>query len=59
MPNQLRVRCVAWDQTEDGWIAVGGQSGMLKVIIERYISLSRLLLLTAPFALLYLPCLLS
>ncbi|KAI8474040.1 MAG: intraflagellar transport protein [Monoraphidium minutum] len=31
IPNGLRLRCVAWDK-EQGWIACGGENGMLKVL---------------------------
>jgi WD repeat-containing protein 35 len=30
IPNGVRLRCIAWDR-EQGWIACGGDGGLLKV----------------------------
>ena len=31
IPNQVRLRCVSWN-TEQGWIACGGDAGLLKIL---------------------------
>ena len=31
IPNQVNLNCISWNQ-EQGWIACGGDSGLLKVL---------------------------
>ena len=31
IPNQLKLHCISWN-VEEGWIACGGQAGLLKVL---------------------------
>jgi WD repeat-containing protein 35 len=30
IPNQVKLKCLSWN-TEQGWIACGGEDGLLKV----------------------------
>ncbi len=31
IPNGVKLKCVSWN-TEEGWIACGGEQGLLKVL---------------------------
>lgn len=40
IPNGVKLRCVSWN-LEHGWIACGGENGMLKVRIIWFIPANR------------------
>lgn len=31
IPNNVRLKCISWN-TEQGWLAVGGEGGLLKIL---------------------------